>query len=63
MMAIDPVTGNRRIVDAYARSKAIYDQKALDGAACSESVSTIYELLAEMGVVEDDGNKIELNLK
>lgn len=53
MLAIDPVTRKRRIVTAFERAKAIHDTKKRNGAESRESVTTIYELLFELGVIEE----------
>ena len=67
MLAINKDTGNRRIVDAVIRAKAMHERKVADGAETQESVTTIYELLIALGaikVIEDeDGTRYELNLK
>jgi hypothetical protein len=52
MMAIDPVSKKSRIVSAYERAKAIHEAKKVNGAELRESVTTIYELLFELGVIE-----------
>jgi hypothetical protein len=52
MLAIDPVTHQRRIVTAYERAKAIHEAKKAHGAETSESGTTLYELLFELGVIE-----------
>lgn len=52
MMAIDPKTQKSRIVAAYERAKSIHAIKKMNGAEAKESVTTIYELLFELGVIE-----------
>lgn len=58
MLAVDPQTHNRRILDAYDRAKAIHTKKKVNGAEFCESVTTMYEFLKEIGVVKenDDGS-------
>lgn len=67
MLAINKDTGNRRIVDAVIRAKAIHDRRVADGAETQESVTTIYQLLIALGAIEEikdeDGINYELNLK
>lgn len=63
MMAIDPVTNNRRIVDAYQRAKKIHTYKRQKGAEYRESVTTMYDLLAQIGVIKDDGKNIIMNIR
>ena len=62
MLAIDPVTNNRRIVDAYQRAKRIHASKKNNGAEYIESVTTMYDLLAQIGVIKDDDNGIIMNI-
>lgn len=62
MLAIDPVTNNRRIVDAYQRAKRIHASKKNNGAEYRESVTTMYDLLAQIGVIKDDDNGIIMNI-
>lgn len=62
MMAIDPITNNRRIVDAYKRAKDIHAFKKNNGAEFRESVTTIYDLLAQIGVIKDDGKSVTMNI-
>lgn len=52
MLAIDPVAGKRRIVKAFEQAKNIHESKRDDGAEFQESVTTIYLLLEELGVIE-----------
>lgn len=52
MLAIDPVSHKRRIVLAFERAKAIHERKKKEGAEPQESVTTIYELLWELGTIE-----------
>ena len=53
MMAIHPVTHNKRLMDAYYRAKAIHEKKKKQGAEFVESVTTMYELMKELGVVKE----------
>ena len=53
MLAVDPQTNNRRILDAYDRAKTIHTRKKTDGAEFCESVTTMYEFLKEIGVVKE----------
>ena len=53
MMAIHPETHNQRLVDAYNRAKAIHETKKNQGAEFAESVTTMYELMKELGVVKE----------
>ena len=52
MMAIDPVINKSRIVSAFERAKIIHENKIAISAEFHESVTTIYELLLELGVIE-----------
>ena len=56
MLAFDPQTHHRRILDAYARAKVIHTRKKADGAEFCESVTTMYEFLKEIGVVKEKGD-------
>lgn len=56
MMAIDPSTNRRRVLDACERARNIHFRKRQDGAEFQESVTTVYELLRELGVVLEDGD-------
>jgi len=40
-----------RLVDAYNRAKAIHEAKKSIGAEFTESVTTMYELMKELGVI------------
>ena len=64
MLAIDEITHHHRIEDAYQRAKVIHQIKKRNGDEFSESVTTMYELLEELGTVQKDkdGNFI-LNKK
>lgn len=57
MMAINPATHNRRIEDACQQAYTIHQCKRKNGTEFSESVTTMYELLVELGTVKinDDG--------
>lgn len=67
MLAINKDTGNRRIVDAVIRAKAMHERKVADGAETQESVTTIYQLLVALGAIkvihEEDATRYELNIK
>ncbi len=52
MMADDPENKKSRIVLAFERAKAIHETKKIQGSEFRESVTTIYELLFELGVIE-----------
>ena len=53
LMAVNPVTKRQRILDAYARAKAIHQTKCCKGSEWCESVTTMYELMRELGVVTE----------
>ncbi len=53
MMAFHPETHNQRLVDAYNRAKAIHETKKVQGAEFTESVTTMYELIKELGVIKE----------
>ena len=53
MMAFHPETHNQRLADAYNRAKAISETKKNQGAEFAESVTTMYELMKELGVVRE----------
>lgn len=52
MMAYDKESKKSRIVLASERAKAIHENKKANGSESKESVTTIYELLLELGVIE-----------
>ena len=52
MMAEEPESKKSRIVLAFERARMIYETKKANGAEFRESVTTIYELLFELGVIE-----------
>ena len=54
MLAIDATTHHHRIVDACQRASEIHQTKKRDGSEFSESVTTMYELLEELGTVQKD---------
>lgn len=58
MLAIDPTTHHHRVVDACQRARAIHQTKKSKGAEFCESVTTMYELMEELGTVrkDKDGN-------
>lgn len=60
MLAINPVTQKRRIIDASERAKQIHLTKKANGGEFQESVTTIYELLNELGVIEEKNGQYEL---
>lgn len=62
MLSEDTVTHNRRVIDAYCRAQKIHMTKKANGAEFSESVTTLYELLKEIGVIVDDGESVSLNI-
>lgn len=51
LMSINPETHQPRPVDAYYRAKKIHEMKKAQGAEFMESVTTMYELMKELGVV------------
>lgn len=53
MMAFHPETHNQRLVDAYNRAKAIHETKKVQGAEFTESVTTMFELIKELGVIKE----------
>lgn len=60
MMAEDPITRKSRVVLAFERAKAIHEYKKTCGAESRESVTTIYELLYELGVIEKNNGVFTL---
>jgi len=54
MMSINPETHQPRTVDAYYRAKKIHEMKKAQGAEFMESVTTMYELMKELGVVMEE---------
>ena len=60
MLAIDATTHHHRIEDACQRANEIHQTKIGNGAEFSESVTTMYELMEELGTVKKDkeGNYI-----
>lgn len=54
MLAIDATTHHHRIEDACQRANEIHQTRIRDGAEFSESVTTMYELLEELGTVQKD---------
>lgn len=52
MMADEIGSKKSRIVSAFERAKAMHEIKKTNGAESRESVTTIYELLLELGVIE-----------
>ena len=53
LLAVDPVQKKSRIVLAFLRAKEIHEKKKRTGKEFKESVTTIYELLLELGVIEE----------
>lgn len=53
MLAIDPNTKKSRIVSAYERAKSIHEAKISNGCETLESVTSIYQLLRQLGVIEE----------
>ena len=62
LLAIDPITKKRRIVNALERAKAIHEKRQNDGAEFEESVTTIYQLLQRLGVFNEDKVTGEISL-
>ena len=60
MLAIDATTHHHRIEDACQRANGIHQTKKGNGAEFLESVTTMYELMEELGTVrrDKDGNFI-----
>lgn len=54
LMSINPETHRPRPVDAYHRAKTIHETKKAQGAEFMESVTTMYELMKELGVVTEE---------
>lgn len=54
MMSINSETHRPRLVDAYHRAKTIHETKKNQGAEFIESVTTMYELVKELGVVNEE---------
>ena len=52
MLAVDTVSGKSRIVMAFERARAIHEARKKSGDETRESVTSIYELLLELGVIE-----------
>lgn len=52
MLADDPVTHQSRIVNAFERAEIIHRNKLVVGAEFTESVTTMYQLLLALGVIE-----------
>lgn len=63
MLSVNPVTKNRRIVDAYKQAETHHLRKIQDGCEFSESVTTIYELLRELGVISTVNGSYIVNIK
>ena len=56
MLANEPESNKSRIVSAFERAKELHEAKKEQGAEFRESVTTIYELLLELGVIEKKKN-------
>jgi len=54
MLAVDPITHKRRIINALERAKRIHEQRKRNGAEFNESVTSMYELLLKLGVFDWD---------
>lgn len=54
MLAVDPITHKRRIINALERAKCIHEKRKIDGAEFDESVTSMYELLIRLGVFDFD---------
>lgn len=52
LMATDPESGRCRALNAFLRARKIHQKKKSNGDEFSESVTTIYELLADLGMFE-----------
>ena len=63
MLSINPDTKNRRIVDAYIQAEAHHLQKVQNRCEFNESVTTIYELLRELGVISFNDGSYTVNIK
>lgn len=63
MLAIDPVYKKRRIELAYRRAKKIHNGKKCDGSEFRESVTNVYTLLEELGVIEEIKEDCKLYIK
>lgn len=56
LMANDPKSNKSRIVLASERAQLIHEKKKNNGCEMRESVTTMYELLIELGVIEKKNN-------
>lgn len=63
MLSVNPATKNRRIVDAYKRAETLHLKKVNDGCEFNESVTTIYELLRELGFISHTDDSYTVNIK
>lgn len=63
MLSVNPATKNRRIVDAYKQAEALHLKKVHNGCEFNESVTTIYELLRELGVISHTDDSYTVNIK
>ncbi len=61
MFAIDPQNNCRRIENACKTAYLIHKNKKENGNEFSESVTTMYELMLELGVVKQDKDVFKLN--
>lgn len=62
LMAEDDITHNRRIINAYQRAKAIHEYKLAVGSEYLESVTTIYQLMEELGTIQYNTQKKKYEL-
>jgi len=63
MMASNPDSKTPRVIEAYKRAKTIHLRKKGQGSEFRESVTTVYELLKELGVViEKEDGDLKLNI-
>lgn len=60
LMAVNPVTNNKRIIDAYKRAIDIHNNKFKNGSIYSESYTSIQELLLDLGCIIKSGNSIDI---
>lgn len=63
MLAYDPITHKRRIVKAFELAKQMHEAKKARGTEFRESVTTIYELLSALGVIEKTKAGYDLYVK
>lgn len=63
MMAIDPVTHERRVLSAFKRAKSMHKKKKTSGCEFKESVTSIYELLFALGVIKKTRDGFDIYIK